>query len=111
MILRKIYEKVNLVVPLEERRFFNYFEDSVEELEAAYSGFVIKNGMEYIPPITLDDFNAVRDLYSDAIVDNIIFMATKEEYYKSEFLRKAKTAYLKYWTDNAKGRHVRRYGW
>lgn len=112
MTLLEIFEKVNLVVPLEQRRFFNYFNDTVNELAALYSGFLFDTTEgDYTPPQNLSDSVKVLPLYHNAIVDNILFLAGQNENYKSEFLRKAQLAYLKYWNDNAKGRRVKRMRW
>ena len=109
MTVRDIYEKVNLSVPMEQRHFFNYFDDTVAELQSMYSGFVAA-GDNYQPPDTLDDGSGILPLYHNAIVDNIMFLAGREEGYKSEFIRKSKAAYLKYWSDSAKGRKMRKAG-
>ena len=111
MTLLEIFEKVNLVIPIEQRRFFNYFDDSVNELIILYDGFIFPKGTEYLPPKTMNDNNDVLPLYHNAIVDNILFLAGQGEMYKSEFIRKAHSAYLKYWNDNAKGRKIKRMEW
>ena len=113
MEIVEIYEKVNLVIPIEQRRFFNYLEDSVNELQSTYGDFIFIENAEYTPPkmLTDEDKNVVLPLYHNAIVDNILFFATGEEYYKSEFIRKSRDAYLKYWNDIAKGRRIRRMRW
>ncbi len=111
MTLTEIFEKVNLVFPLEQRKFFNYFEDTVNELNTLYDGFVIAPGEEYTSPKDLSDANIVLPLYHNSIVDNILFMVSQSEVYKSEFLRKSRLAFLKYWNDNAKGRKMKRARW
>lgn len=111
MTLLEIFEKVNLVIPLEQRRFFNYFSDTVNELNTLYDGFVLEEKGEYTPPKKLSDSVQVLPLYHNAIVDNILFLAGQDETHKSEFLRKSKAAYLKYWNDNAKGKRVKRMRW
>ena len=114
MTILEIFEKVNLVVPIEQRRFFNYFDDSVNELQSLYGDFVFIKDKKYTPPERLTDTEddiAVLPLYHNAIVDNILFLANAGETYKSEFIRKSKDAYLKYWNDNAKGRRIRRMRW
>ena len=111
MTLIEIYEKVNLTIPIEQRRFFNYFEDTVNELQSLYGDFVFIKDTEYMPPESLTDENVVLPLYHNSIVDNILFLANKGEDYKSEFIRKSRDAYLKYWNDNAKGRRKRRMRW
>lgn len=111
MSILEIFEKVNLAMPIEQRRFFNYFEDTVNELQSMYSGFVFEKDTEYQPPKALSDDNVVLPLYHNSIVDNIIFLAGNEEFRKSEFIRKSREAYLKYWNDNAKGRKIKKARW
>ena len=111
MTIVEIFEKVNLIVPIEQRIFFNFFEDTVNELQSLYRDFVFIENAEYTPPTDLSDDNVVLPLYHNAIVDNILFLANKGETYKGEFIRKSKDAYLKYWNDNAKGRRIRRMRW
>lgn len=111
MTIKEIFEKVNLVVAIEQRRFFNYYEDTVEELSATYPGFVFSEGTEYTPPETFDNKNVVLPLYHGAIVENILFLATKEPTYKNEFLRKSRIAWLVYWNEKAKGKRIKRMRW
>ena len=111
MTILEIYEKVNLIIPMEQRVFFNFFEDSVNELESLYGDFLFIKDKEYTPPKSLNDDNVVLPLYHNSIVDNILFLADKGETYKSEFIRKSRDAHLKYWNDNAKGRRIRRMRW
>lgn len=111
MSILEIFEKVNLKLPIEQRRFFNYFDDTVTELQSMYSGFVFEKDTEYQPPKALSDENVVLPLYHNAIVDNIISLASGEESSKSEFIRKSHDAYLVYWNENAKGRKMKRVRW
>ena len=105
MILKDIYEKVNLITPLEQRRFFNYLEDTLVELMCLYNA-------EFELDL-YDDLSAALEypLYAPAITDNILYLAGQGEVYKAEFLRKSQAAHLKYWTENARGRRVKRAGW
>ena len=111
MTILEIFEKVNLVIPIEQRVFFNFFEDSVNELQSLYGDFVFIKDTEYTPPKSLTDDNVVLPLYHNSIADNILFLANAGEAYKGEFIRKSRDAYLKYWNDNAKGRRIRRMRW
>ena len=112
MTILEIFEKVNLVIPIEQRVFFNFFADTVNELQSLYGDFVFIKNTEYTPPKSLTSYeNVVLPLYHNSIVDNILFLADQGEAYKGEFLRKSKDAYLKYWNDNAKGRRIRRMRW
>ena len=110
MTIKDIYEKVNLVTPLEQRRFFNYLEDTFDELSSMYREFVFdENEKEKIN--SLDEKNPVRELFHPAIVDNILFLAGGGDRYKSEFIRKSKEAWLYYWHENAKHRRLIRMDW
>ena len=86
MTILEIFEKVNLVIPIEQRVFFNFFEDTVNELQSLYGDFVFIEDKEYTPPESLTDDNVVLPLYHNSIVDNILFLANKGETYKGEFI-------------------------
>lgn len=111
MTVLEIFEKVNLRIPLEQRRFFNYYNDTIEELNAAYSDYVLENGTEFAPIGSVYDPYVVLPLYASAIVDNILFLAgfDNDGTYKNEFLRKAENAHKKY--SKQKGRIIKRAGW
>ena len=112
MTLLEMYEKVSLKAPIEQRKFFNYYDDSVNELLALYDSYVIAKGKKFEAPTT--DLYAeivVLPLYHNAIVDNILFMISEDANYKSEFIRKSKDAHLKYWREHAKGVRQRRMRW
>lgn len=111
MSITEIYEKVNLEVPIEQRRFLNYLNDTVNELMAMYNNFVINKGSEYTPITSLSEKDIVLPLYHEAIVDNIIFLVNGEESRKNEFIRKSRNAFLKYWNDNARCRKLKKAGW
>ena len=111
MTILEIYENVCLTVPIEQRRFLDYFDDTVNELLSMYNGFVLKKNSEYLPPESLSDECNVLDLYKSAIVDNIVFLSGNDDSKKSEFVRKSRNAYLKYWNDNAKGKRIKRMRW
>ena len=111
MEILTIYEKVNLGIPIVERRFFNYLNDTVDELTSTYNKFVLEEDEEYIPPKALTDEIAVRPLYASCIVDNILFLALGNEVKKTEFLRKAREIYHHYWSENAKGKYMKASRW
>lgn len=114
MDILDIYEKVNLKYPLEQRRFFNYYNDTVAELIARHPLFTLKSGDNYKPIKSMEDDCQVRDLYIPAIVDNILFFAGQDEsgaVLKQEFIRKAQDAYLHYWNKTAHHKHTKRARW
>lgn len=111
MTLLEMYEKVSLKTPIEQRKFFNYFDDSVNELMSMYDLVIIDGKTHEAPTTDLYGDNVVLPLYHNAIIDNILFMVSNDTNYKSEFIRKSKDAYLKYWNDKAKGKRIRRMRW
>lgn len=113
MKLLKVFEKVNLVFPLEQRDFLSYFEDTVAELSSMYGEkFIFSDGKyDFTPPESINLEVPVLEYYQKAITENILFLAGAGDEHKSEFMRQAKDAYLKYWSDNAKGKKLRRNGW
>lgn len=113
MTVLEIFEKVNLKVPLEQRRFFNYYNDTIEELNSLYSDYVLEHGSEFAPIGSICDPYVVLPRYASAIVDNILYLSgfDKDGTSKSEFLRKAENAHLSYWNENAKNKRIKRMRW
>ena len=115
MTTLEIFEKVNLILPIEQRRFFNYLDDTISELRSMYGdNFVFENyesDGEYPSPKDLSDEIFVKPLYHNAIIENIIFAAGGDSGRKTEFLRKARDAYLSYWNENARGRTMKKARW
>ena len=117
MTILKMYEKINLVTKLEQRRFFNYYEDTINELRALYGDkYLFTKDTDYVPPESLSDTSVLLPLYEDAVIDNILYKAKAggegNDVYKTEFIRKSQEAYLEYWHSGIKGRRIRKiWGW
>lgn len=111
MTILEIFEKVSLKTPIEQRKFFNYYDDSVNELLSLYEYVLVEGKTHDAPTTDLYGDSVVLPLYHNAIVDNILFMVSNDTNYKSEFLRKSKDAYLKYWHDKAKGKRIKKMRW
>lgn len=137
MTLLQIYERVNLRLPMEQRVFFDYYNDTVDELETMYSPFVFEQADEdeadictsvrrspargrraVIPRFSADeDKNAlsddinVRELYHSAIADNILYLGGAGDNYRASFIEKSHSAWLEYWHRSARGARVRRKRW
>jgi len=110
-----IYERVCQFLPtLEQRRFLNFVNDSVVELEQQYYPLVVESGKTYVP-LAFDSNIAdaeinVRPLYLTAIVCDVRYLAAPQAEdaaaFKQEFFRQAQGAFFKYWHDTAHGRKV-----
>ena len=120
MTILEIYEKVNIKTPVEQRLFFNYLNDSINELAELYGDMpktVFHDNITAADIVIIDtlsdkpDGMVILPLYHNAIVDNILFMCGQGDTYKGEFVRKSKEAYLHYWNIYSRGRHVKRNRW
>lgn len=112
MNLTEIYEKVNLKSPIEQRRFFNYYNDTVDELKALYSPFVFEDkDIEDEPVSNLNNEITVRKLYKAGIVDNILYLNGCGSEYRQQFVERTYNAWQEYWTRHAKGARIRRKRW
>ena len=112
----EIFEKVNLIRPVEQRRFFNALNDTLWELRATYHDIQIKvtnaggedlNGKAHALMDKIDGL----DLYLGAIVDNINFICGGEEKDKGEFVRKADLAHKTDWKKRCFGKVIKRMEW
>lgn len=110
MTVLEMYEKANLIIPLSQRDFISRLNDTMSELCGMYDSAVNENS-QLSKVNTLYDSIAIRPLYHIAIVDNILFLSGAGETYKVEFLRKADIVNKKYWSENARGRKVKRERW
>lgn len=114
MTILELYERVNLICPLDQRRFFNFYNDTVAELDGLYGTkktLLFRDGTDVGSISSLDCESRVLPLYDIAVADNILFLCGQGEAFKSEFMRKAQDAYLWYWNNDAKNRRLRRGAW
>ena len=118
MTLNQMYERVLLVLPVEQRQFLNRLNDTIIELGGLYGDVpkLLYNPIEDdVYPDgqwinSSDKLTYILPLYHEAIVDNILFLSGAGETYKAEFLRKAHNTWLKYWNVDAKNRNTKRRG-
>ncbi len=113
--VKQVYERVMLVATVNQRQFFDRLNDVLVELGGLY-GEVPK--LLYKPEEdgsypdgqwvkNLDEELEILPLYHAALADGVLFLSGAGEVYQTEFMRKAKEAYLKYWNVDAKGRRVK----
>ena len=101
MDFNKMYERVTLVTPLEQRRFFDYYDASVNELCVMFDKkYVFRKGCTYVAPESLNYEDVTREIFHESIIDNILYMAGAGEIYKSEFVRKANLGVKKAWNEH-----------
>ena len=86
----EIFEKVNLVVPLDQRHFFSYLEDTIKELECRYGYDIYYDGYDrlrnepegwetdYGKYFVIESNGFVKNL-SETYVDNKVYEETEKE--------------------------------
>lgn len=69
MTILEIFEKVNLIIPIEQRIFFNFFEDTVNELQALYGDFVFMKTIQKNGTQSDDSSNVAVDYYGNVYIN------------------------------------------
>ena len=111
----KIFEKVNLRVPVGQRRFFHFLNEAVNELIARYGAeYVLETeyaGRGFRPIESLNDPLQLRAQFVNPVLYGILSAALPDDKAKAEELRLADEAYTSVWKDSMKGRRIKRNGW
>lgn len=97
MTIKKMYEAVNMRTPIDERTFFEYFNESVAELVLKFKAKYIftDNEKEKNPQISsLNEDNPIFDLYHIAVLYNILYLCGLGDTYKTMFLSYSEEANL-----------------
>jgi hypothetical protein len=108
MEVLEIYESVNLIEPLSQRKFIEFLNSTL--MEIATNSLKTVND-ELMPVNNINNTINIDMLYKDCIVDNILFLTTRNGEYKAEFLRKLNNVSLTLWNKRAKGSKLKRKVW
>lgn len=115
MTIKKMYEAVNLRTPIDERTFFEYFNESVAELVLKFKAKYIftDDEKEKNPQISsLNEDNPIFDLYHIAVLYNILYLCGLGDAYKTMFLSYSEEANLQKEKErDTKGDYIRSEGW
>lgn len=116
MNAKQIYERVQLVMPIGERQFFDRLNDAIGVLDQEYGELpkllwqADENGalpekQQWVK--TLDDEIDLLPYYHVTLADHVLYLSGAGETYEAEFRAKARAAWLNYWNRDAKGRRVK----
>ena len=106
----KLYERICALVPCTHAEFISCAEYARDELCSLY-------GEEYatlgaLPPLEeVGGEYGVRDEFISAVFDDIMYLLTKEERYKTDFLSHAENAYRTVWRKSSRGRRIHEEVW
>ncbi len=117
MKIKSIFEKVNLIHPIEQRKFFSFLDDVLKELISKYGEkFVLCNDAEasdgeewvfYNDSEGIDGTVNVLPLYEKAIVLYILALCGAGDFI-TEAMRQAEQAYIYYYRLYGKNRRLKR---
>ena len=97
MITKELYDRINAESPCSEPVFIRHLDTTVRTLETRYGKKHVYE-TAYQKPTTINDDISVYDEYFPSIVDNILFLLTKDSDRKTDFLAEADFAYKAVWS-------------
>lgn len=112
----KIYEKINLKLPLEQRRFFHYLNEVINELITRYGAeYVLDDAYRekgFMPIESLNDPLQIKTQFVNPVLYGITALADPQnQTAKAEEIRLADEAYTDVWNAAIKSRTIKRPGW
>lgn len=102
MFIRDLYDNVITTTPITQPKFFTYLDTTVRSLQTKFKERFVFVEPAYIKPRRLDCEIPVYDEYFNSLADNILFLATKDQFYKQEFENDSVLAYKTVWKKVAK---------
>lgn len=105
-----LYDRVCAVKKIGQENFLDHLNYTVTELCSIY-------GEEWVMAAPfrrterVGEAVQVKDIFSVAVEDNILYLMTGDERHKTDFTAHAKYAYNTLWRQKNTGRRIRREGW
>ena len=115
MKIGQIYESVTIRTPVDERNFYDYFNETLSEIEMMFdTKYTFKDGCVGSVVSSMEDEFPLMDKYYTAVLFNLLYLCGYGDpnSIKSEFIRLANAAH-----DSEKdkyamgGKFVKRWGW
>ncbi len=104
-----VYERVTRRHAISQNEFVTYFNETVGELENTYGGaYVLLPEVIFAESIvSIDGEVSVDGRYTNAITDNILYLATGAADYKNAYQSHAQDAYLDRWREENKHKRIK----
>ena len=104
MDIKTLFDRVNRTTTISQPAFVDFYNDAVRYLVGAYNEkYVIKPEYAYAPIQHITDEDYVRDEYTQAIIDSILYAVTNEAIKYTQFRTGAEEAYLNVWRKKSYG--------
>ena len=108
MIIKELYDKINLANPCHQADFITHFDTSVRAVIARYgTKYVVLPGAVYQRPGNMQDDVPVYEEYMNALYDNILYLLTGNGDRKTDYVAEADDAYKTVWKTLMRGKHFR----
>lgn len=108
----QIYERVNQITPLGENEFISHLNATINELyNKRDEKYFLTPEAATVNIASLSDGLNIYDEYVTPVIDNILFFATGDTKYKTDFTAHEEYAYRKVWRKIHKNRRIEREVW
>lgn len=105
MNTRTLFERITRFAVMDTPSFLDYYNDSVLWLLSQYGEkYVLEKGARYRAAEVLDDPSPVRDAYTPAIMDHILYLASGDANRYALSQQAAESAYKTVWREKSYGK-------
>ena len=101
-----LYDRVNRTASLSKPEFVAFYNDSVIYLVSRYREKYVCDG-KHTKLARPDDGSNVYEYYSDAILNNIIYLKTNNADRKTDFIQEADSAYKTIWNESISKKQIK----
>lgn len=103
MVTKEIYDRICAESPCGEQAFLRHLDSTIRFLESKYGKKYVYIS-QYQKPITINEDISVCEEYLPAIIDNIIFLITKDADRRTDAVVEADYAYKIVWSEKVRGK-------
>ncbi|MCI8331334.1 MAG: hypothetical protein HFE78_00695 [Clostridiales bacterium] len=111
MDIKYLYERVCMQAPIEQDRFLAAVNYTVRELISLYGSDYVQRDGPVRPLLNVNSDPGIYEDYEDALYDNVMYFASNESNYKTDFVAHAQYAYHNVWRKKNKGKRIHREAW
>lgn len=106
-----VYEYVCKIKAVPQDRFFAALNYTVRELVSKFGADIVMESSVIYDIVRLKDSTGVREEFSDALIDNILYLLTGDADRKTDFTAHAQYAYHTVWNEKNRGKGRRKEKW
>ena len=111
MDIKYLYERICMKAPMEQDRFLAAVNYTIRELISLYGSEYVQSGGPVRPVLHVNSDPGIYEDYEDALFDNVMYFASNDASYKTDFVAHAQYAYHNVWRRKTKGKRIHREAW